>query len=71
MYSVEVDYVGIPHYYATCVACGWRYENHRDRRRGQREIRKHVAETGHTVQLEKMVAINYTAVGDGPAAGLE
>jgi len=57
--SVFVDYVGIPHYYAKCQECDWCYEDHRKRRRGQREIRKHVLKTGHTVALEKSVVTHY------------
>ena len=57
--SVEVNYVGIPHYYASCHECDWTYEDYRDRRRGQSEIRKHVKDTGHTVALEKTHVVHY------------
>ena len=57
--SVTVKYVGIPHYYAHCHECDWTYEDYRDRRKGQAEIRKHVKTTGHTVALEKMVVSHY------------
>jgi len=57
--KVFVDYIGIPHYYAVCRDCEWKYEDHRNRRKGQREIKKHVLSTGHTVMLEKAVNVHY------------
>lgn len=65
MNKVKVTYIGIPHYYATCLQCGWLYEDHRNRRKGQREIRKHVADTGHTVDLEKSVNVRYSPESEG------
>ncbi|MCP4990921.1 MAG: hypothetical protein GY928_34220 [Colwellia sp.] len=60
--KVDVTYLGIPHYYAACNECDWTYEDSgkKNRRKGQREIRKHVTETGHTVQLEKGVHVHYS-----------
>ena len=62
--EVEVYYVGIPHYYAVCLNCGWKYEDALDRRKGQREIRKHVSLTGHEVSLEKCAVSRYAPKGD-------
>ena len=59
MKKVKVSYIGIPSYLAYCQDCRWNYENHRDHREGQREIRKHVSKTGHTVSLEKTVVVRY------------
>ena len=58
--TVTVFYMGIPHYYAVCQDCEWTYEDARHRRKGQQEIRKHVAKTGHTVDLEKAVVTRYS-----------
>lgn len=58
-YKVEVLYIGIPHFLATCYKCGWNFGDYRDRRAGQKAIRDHVASTGHTVSLEKMVSVHY------------
>lgn len=60
-YKVVVDYIGIPHFYAQCQGCSWSWENHREREKGIREIKKHVAKTGHTVSLEKAVCTEYVA----------
>jgi hypothetical protein len=57
--KVKVVYLGSPSYLAYCRDCKWNYEKHDDHREGQREIKKHVAETGHTVNLEKTVVTIY------------
>lgn len=59
-HKVKADYLGIPHYLATCLVCDWVYEDYQDRRKGQQEIRKHVRATGHKVSLEKTVAAHYS-----------
>ena len=59
--KVIVDYIGIPHFYAKCQECSWSWENHHEREKGVRAIRKHVASTGHTVSLEKAVCVDYRA----------
>lgn len=59
MGTVSVVYIGIPSYLAYCQECDWNYEKHSDHREGQRLIRKHVADTGHTVSLEKAVVVHY------------
>ena len=64
---VKVVYIGIPHYFACCHDCDWEYEDYTDRRKGQREIRKHVRETGHTVALEKSVIVHYVPAENGRA----
>jgi L-asparaginase II len=63
-FTVEVRNGGIPHFLAHCHHCDWNYQNYIDRRRGQAAIRKHVADTGHTVALEKMHVVYYTARGE-------
>ena len=59
--KVKVIYVGIPHFLAQCHDCDWTFQDYRNRKKGQREIRKHVSKTGHTVALEKAVVTHYTA----------
>ena len=58
-FNVNVVYVGVPHYLVRCQDCEWRYEDYTDRAKGQREIRKHVSESGHTVAAEKGVVTHY------------
>lgn len=59
MNKVNAVYLGSSSYLAYCQNCNWNYEKHTDPRDGQRKIRKHVAETGHTVNLEKTVVVIY------------
>lgn len=59
MKKVVVRELGIPHYCAFCDECDWTYQDYRDRRKGQRKIRRHVLETGHRVQLEKGAVTEY------------
>ena len=58
--GVDVVYIGITHYLATCLNCDWTYEDHLQIRKGQREIRKHVEATAHVVTLEKAVTVHYS-----------
>lgn len=60
-YKVLTYNLGIPHFYAFCDTCNWIFENFDERERGYQEIKKHVSETGHGVQLEKTVATHYRA----------
>jgi hypothetical protein len=54
MKKVKANHVGTSSYLAYCQDCSWNYEKLGiDNREGQREIRKHVSKTGHTVNLEK------------------
>lgn len=68
--KVRSVYIGSPSYLAYCQDCKWNYENHRDHREGQRQIKKHVAETGHTVCLEKTVVTYYEPAEENAAQPL-
>jgi hypothetical protein len=61
-YEVQFKYIGTSSYLAYCQDCSWSYEKHTDHREGQREIRKHVSSTGHTVSLEKNVVFLYKPI---------
>lgn len=57
-YRVSTRSLGVVHFLAMCKDCNWTYEE-LDSKRGRREIRKHVRETGHTVLLETAKATHY------------
>ena len=59
MTEVRVERMGITHYQASCVDCGWIENDHIDRARVRRKIRKHVRTTGHRVVVEAVVATHY------------
>ena len=62
MGKVKITSKGIPHFYAVCHKCDWSYGDHRNRKKGFAEIKKHVRETRHEVYLEEGVATRYTFV---------
>jgi hypothetical protein len=61
-YDVQFRYIGTSSYLAFCHECNWTYQKHANHREGQREIRKHVSATGHTVNLEKNVVYLYKPI---------
>ena len=58
-YKIEVTHLGTSSYLAYCQQCDWNYEKLGNNRDGQKAIRQHVAETGHTVILEKNDVTEY------------
>jgi hypothetical protein len=50
--KVESIIIGIVHSIAYCQGCDWQHDCFTDKN-GRKAIRKHVAKTGHTVQLEQ------------------
>ena len=62
MKKVKANYIGMPSRLAYCDDCNWNHERHDDPRGQERAVRKHVAESGHRVQLEKTVVVEYVLV---------
>lgn len=64
MNKVEITNLGIPHFNAWCHSCDWCYQDYLDLPKGYREIRKHVAKTGHTVDAERGLVTRYAPIHD-------
>ncbi len=60
MKKVKVTRFGIVHYTASCTDCDFHDASHVDRESLRKRIRKHVAQTGHTVSLETGSATHYS-----------
>lgn len=57
--KVAALYIGIPHWLASCQDCDWSNEFSGERTKGYTAVRKHVAQTGHTVQVESCQVTQY------------
>lgn len=59
MNKVKSRNYGIIHVIVQCDNCDWSYEDYTNINKTTNEIRKHVKETGHIVQLETGSARKY------------
>jgi hypothetical protein len=63
MRKVQAARYGITHYHATCsecdFTCGISFASVEERRSVQKEVRKHVRETGHRVTIESCTSTRY------------